>query len=114
MARSPPNCQLLSNMKFTKILLIFGLFTLSVIALSAQASRAHIESQLLSESRKMLRTSGWSRGLGVEVKFAGHRCVLSGEVGSELERERLLQLLQKLDGIRELDANGLVVAASTN
>jgi hypothetical protein len=91
-----------------KIIAIFSAFTLGVACVSALASRSHAESQLIRQSREVLRANGW--GNQVQVHFRGHQCILKGQIGTTPEKEQIEQLVSSLDGVYGLDAGGLQVS----
>ena len=96
-------------MKITKILAIFSVFAASVIGVSALASRSHAESQLMRQSRKVLRANGW--GDRVQVHFHGNQCILRGEVATKPEKTQLVELVRALEGVSELDSGALMVTS---
>ncbi|MCB1094169.1 MAG: hypothetical protein KDN22_01145 [Verrucomicrobiae bacterium] len=96
-------------MKITKIITIFSIFALSVVGVSALASRADAESQLIRQSRELLRANGW--GDKVEVHFNGHQCILKGEIETTPEKLQIEQLVSALEGVYGLDTGGLQVSS---
>ena len=96
-------------MKVTKILAVFAFFVIGVIAVSVLASRSHAESQLIRQSREVLRENGWSDD--VQVYFRGDQCFLKGEVATAPEKLQLVQLVRALEGVVELDSGALLVTS---
>ena len=96
-------------MKITKILTVFAVFAVSVIGVSALASRSQVESDLIRQSRKVLRTNGI--GGDVRVSFKGRQCILSGQIASKDEKDLLLELVGNVDGVYGTDAGDLLVVS---
>ncbi|MGK0184339.1 MAG: hypothetical protein ACI9R3_000105 [Verrucomicrobiales bacterium] len=96
-------------MKITKIIVIFTFFIASVVGVSALASRSHFESQLIRQSRQLLRANGWADN--VQVNFRGRQCILKGEVATMPEKNQLMELVGALDGVDALDSGALLVTS---
>lgn len=96
-------------MNITKIITIFTFFTASVVGVAALASRSHFESQIIMQSRVLLRDNGWAENVQVQVR--GRECVLKGEVSTIPEKKQLVELLQGMVGVDALNTVALQVSS---